>query len=336
MSAFVDFALVKQQVSMEMVLDHYRIQLRKVNAQSLRGPCPLPAHRSKGESFCVNATKNVWACQSASCVAAREGRRGGNVLDFTSAMEQCTIRDAALKLSNWFMVPPHTEGEARASPARDPETEKLGAERKREGDASAESSAHNKPLGFTLKSIDHAHPYLTERGINKETAEHFGVGFYSGRGTMSGKIVIPIENREGKLVAYAGRAIDESEPKYKMPAGFVKMLELFNLHRAIPTGCDYVICVEGFFGCMRISQSGFLSVVALMGSTLSDVQEEIIASTFAKAVLLLDGDNAGREATADIALRLARRTFVKVIELPEGVQPDQLSTEEIRTLLGSL
>jgi DNA primase len=99
MSAFVDFALVKQQVSMEMLIDRYRIQLRKVNAQSLRGPCPLPMHRSKGESFGVNTVKNIWACQSASCVAARGGRRGGNVLDFAAAMEQCTIRDAALKLA---------------------------------------------------------------------------------------------------------------------------------------------------------------------------------------------------------------------------------------------
>jgi DNA primase len=335
MSAFVDFALVKQQVSMEMVLDHYRIQLRKVNAQSLRGPCPLPAHRSKGESFCVNATKNVWACQSASCVAARAGRRGGNVLDFIAAMEQCTIRDAALKLQNWFMVS-STEGEARANPARDPEQEKLVAERKREGDASAESSAHNKPLGFTLKGIDYGHPYLTDRGITKETAEHFGVGFYSGRGTMYGKIVVPIENREGELVAYAGRSIDGSEPKYKMPAGFVKTLELWNLHRALAAGSDSVVIVEGFFPCIHVHHSGFPSVVALMGSTLSEVQEALLVSSFLKAVLLLDGDQAGREATASLVTRLVSKMFVKAIALPDGAQPDHLSSEEIRSLLGSL
>ena len=50
---------------------------------------------------------------------------------------------------------------------------------------------------------------------------------------MSGRVVIPIHNERGELVAYAGRSIDGSEPKYKLPAGFHKSLELFNLHRAI-------------------------------------------------------------------------------------------------------
>jgi DNA primase len=334
-SAFVDFALVKQQVSMEMVLNRYHIHLRRVNENSVRGPCPLPMHRSKGESFGVNTTKNIWACQSASCVAAREGRRGGNVLDFTATMEQCTIRDAALKLANWFLLPFQTEGVARASPIREPEKEKLVAGRKGE-EASPENPTHNKPLGFTLKGIDHAHPYLAERGISKEIAERFGVGFYSGRGTMHGKIVIPIESREGKLLAYAGRSIDGSDPKYKMPAGFVKTLELWNLHRAIASGSDCVVIVEGFFPCIHVSTHGYPSSVALIGSSLSDVQEEIITSSFSKAVLLLDGDDAGREATADIAERLMRRIFVKAIYLAEGVQPDHLSPEEIRSILGSL
>ena len=48
---------------------------------------------------------------------------------------------------------------------------------------------------------------------------------------MHDRIVIPIHNREGELVAYAGRSIDGSEPRYKFPAGFHKSLELFNLHR---------------------------------------------------------------------------------------------------------
>lgn len=97
-------------------------------------------------------------------------------------------------------------------------------------------TAVNKPLTFQLKSVDCSHPYLSERGITKETAEYFGVGFFPGKGSMNGRIVIPIHNQHGKLVAYAGRAIDGSEPRYKLPAGFHKSLELFNLHRVTRPG----------------------------------------------------------------------------------------------------
>src|ERR1051326_3996699 len=102
---WIDFAELKASISIEMVLGHYNIKLRRVNRNGLRGPCPLPTHSAKGEqSFAVNLTKNVWACQSASCVKARQGRRGGNVLDLTSIIEGCSIRDAALKLAEWFNV----------------------------------------------------------------------------------------------------------------------------------------------------------------------------------------------------------------------------------------
>jgi DNA primase len=92
---------------------------------------------------------------------------------------------------------------------------------------------------------------------------------------MSGRIVIPIHNAEGELVAYSGRALDEAtEPRYKLPAGFNKSLELFNLHRALAHSTVMVIVVEGFFDAMKVHQAGFPAVVALMGSSLSDVQAE--------------------------------------------------------------
>jgi hypothetical protein len=59
------------------------------------------------------------------------------------------------------------------------------------------------------------------------------VGFFSGKGSMSGRVVIPIENERGELVAYAGRSIDGSEAKYKLPAGFKKGQVLYNLARAL-------------------------------------------------------------------------------------------------------
>ena len=150
---------------------------------------------------------------------------------------------------------------------------------------------------------------------------------------MRGRIVIPIRNARGQLVAYVGRAPDSRPPKYKLPAGFRKALELFNLQRAAVTGSKTVILVEGYFDCMRVHQAGFPWVVALMGSSLSAAQESALLRHFDRIVLMLDGDAAGRAASQAIAARLWRRCLVQAVQVPDGSQPDQLSSSAVRRLL---
>jgi DNA primase len=338
----VDFHVIKQSVSIEMVLSRYGITLRKVNQNSLRGQCPLPTHNAEksSPSFSVNLQKNAWACLSRSCIAARRGKRGGNQLDLVSWMEGgCSVREAALKLAEWFNVSSDARGTSppasKAVPAD--ASPQLAAEEKEEREVtdSGVLESVNTPLTFVLKSVTADHPYFTTRGITRETAAHFGMGFFSGRGSMSGRIVIPIHNKWGELVAYAGRALDESEPKYKLPGGFRKSLELFNLHRVLSLEADTVIVVEGFFDTAKVHQAGYAAVVALMGSAMSQEQEDALAQ-FQKIILILDGNDAGREAATMIAPRLMHRTFVKVTDLREGSEPDRLSSEEIRSILGSL
>src|ERR1700686_5248044 len=98
-ATFVDFKQIKQQVSMEAALGRYNVRLHRVNQHSIRGACPLPSHSSEKskESFIVQTDKNIWVCQSSSCVAGRSGKKGGNVLDLISLIEHCSIRDAAVK-----------------------------------------------------------------------------------------------------------------------------------------------------------------------------------------------------------------------------------------------
>ena len=317
---------------MKDVLDRYKIELRQVSKTSLRGKCPLPTHSSANspQSFNVNSEKNIWACQSSSCVEARDGRKGGNVLDFVSVMENCSVRDAALKLQNWFRrTPPARQQEKKKTEIKETPEQRVA---EKNPDVIEEVNA---PLAFVLKGIDSTHPYLKERGIEEETAKHFGVGFFPGRGSMAGRLVIPIANERGELVAYAGRAIDETEPKYKLPAGFKKSEVLFNLHRVLllpKESQTLVIVVEGFFDCMKVQQAGLPFVVALMGSFMSEPQEKFLCQ-FPRVLLFLDGDPAGQTATGDIAARLMFQTFVKVIRLSKGIQPDQLSSEEIKNLL---
>ena len=111
---------------------------------------------------------------------------------------------------------------------------------------------------------------------------------------------------------------------------------LFNYHRAVDAGCDPLIVVEGFFGCMRIHQAGFPGVVALMGARLSEAQRLLIRDRFPSIVLMLDGDLTGRRAAAQIASDLAPELIVTDVHLPENMQPDQMEVAQIRQILATL
>jgi DNA primase len=311
MGDWVEFRAVKEAVSLEVVLRHYQVPGLRRHRNQLEGRCPIhPGQRE--DSFRASLSKNVFHCFA--CQAQ------GNVLDFVAGMEKCSIREAACRLQRWFGVaasgaPEHPAGGA-------PKSQLV---REKEG--------CNPTLRFVLTGVDHAHPYLRQRGIDRVTATKFGVGLYGGPGLMNGRIVIPICNVRGALVAYAGRAPDGKLPKYKLPAGFHKAWELFNIQRATATGSHTAIVVEGYFDCLRVHQAGFPYVVALMGAALSARQERLLTERFEGAILMLDGDAAGRTASREISTRLREKCSVAVINVPEGAQPDHLPFAVIQNLV---
>lgn len=207
-SEWVDFRAVKDAVSLAEVLRAYRVDWLKARRPGqLQGRCPI--HRGdRADAFHVSVSKNAFHCFA--CQA------GGNVLDFVAAMERCSVREAALRLAQRVPVTASAPGLA-------------GHET---GNWLGKNERDNRPLSFTLRGVDGSHAYLRARGIVPETAVVFGVGFYAGPGLMSGRVVIPIHDPRGRLVAYAGRSLDGTPPKYRLPAGFRKSLVLFNFHRA--------------------------------------------------------------------------------------------------------
>jgi DNA primase len=319
MNRWVDFRLLKQSIGIEQVLASYRVELKHAGHHQLRGACPLPTHGSERsrQSFSVDTAKNVWACHSNSCCEARQGRVGGNILDLVALLEGCTIRDAALRLQDrgfgWragMNVCEHqlaSKGSSESSPDRLPQ------------------------LTFALRL--HCHPYLDQRGVQPSTAAWFGIGYYAGSGFLRHRIVFPIHDSEGQLVAYAGRSIDGSEPRYRFPPGFRKSQVVFNLHRAARASAGCAIVVEGFFDCLRVHQAGYRNVVALMGVSLSKPQETLLLERFQQLVLMLDADEAGRQASQQLAARLWGKVSLFIVGLPSGRQPDQLSSEEIQRTL---
>ena len=245
MNRWVKFQEIKAAAGIEAVLTHYQWESLRRRGNQVQGRCPI--HRGRWpDAFHADLRKSIFHCFS--CQAH------GSVLDLVAAMERCSIREAALWLEERFGVKRISPGPERGVAS--------GGEQK----LVREKERIAAPLSFTLRPVDSVHPYLQQRGIDTDTATRFGVGYYAGPGLLHGRVVIPIHDERGRMLAYAGRSLDGAHPKYKMPAGFHKSGVLFNLCRAAACGEERVVVVEGFFDCMKLHQAGQSGVVALMGA----------------------------------------------------------------------
>lgn len=341
-NAFVDFKRVKSSVTLLQVLERYDLMgTLKRTADRLSGPCPLHGG-SNPTQFRVSVSRNCFNCFGA-C------GRGGNVIDFVSLREGVSIRDAALLLQKWFMPETASVRVAESaplptsSPLPPPQGHPPQPAKAAEDEVGDEGNAgENPPLSFELKSLKQDHPYAGERGLTEATVKSYGVGYCS-RGCLRGHLAIPIRNSEGELVAYIGRWPGEppaGHAKYKLPKGFRKSLELFNLDRARHADSSQpLLVVEGVFDCLHLVQLGYPRTVALLGSTLSARQEVLLreaAGSRGTILLILDADPAGRKGAADAAGRLCRFCTVRIVDIGgHRPQPEQLNAEEAATLLSA-
>lgn len=310
MSRWLDFAAIRRAVPIEAVLRRYEWTWVRRRGDRVQGRCPLHGGLRE-DAFHADLAGNGFHCFACGL--------SGSVLDLVAALEQCSTREAALSLSLWFST-----GAAPTGPGSAGQGQRI---RKKEPlDA----------LPFSLRPVLPAHPYFRQRGIRLETAVHFGAGHYPGPGMMHDRVVIPVHDHRSRLLAYAGRALDSRPPKYLLPAGFPKSQVLFNLHRA-DLSTQTLVVVEGYFDCMKVHQAGFPNVVALMGSSLSIRQRELLQAHARRVILMLDADQAGLRATHIITTQLGEALSVALASPPLGMQTDQLSSDNIsRILSGAL
>jgi len=320
-SRWIDFTELKRRVPIRDVLERYNYLegLSEKKPGTLVGPCPIHGGSGKA-SFNVDLGKNVFNCFS-KC-------GGGNILDLVMKVEGIEIREAGEKIASWFGLSFERNGSSKGE-----KIAKVSEKKESAADHQADWDKMNPPLERPLQNLNPDHRYLTERGLSLPTIQRFGVGYCS-RGLMRGRIAIPIHNIEGAIVAYAGRAVTEElakeKGKYRLPDGFKKSYELYNLHAVL--NADGLVVVEGFFDAMKVDQAGY-KVVALMGSTLSDEQAELFAEHTDRLALMFDGDESGYNCLREFYKKLRRRLYLKEMHLEAGEQPDSLQVERIRALL---
>src|SRR5271157_3759019 len=156
------------------------------------------------------------------------------------------------------------------------------------------------------------------------------------------RIIFPIANDSGKVVAFAGRALADEQPKYlnspETPI-YTKGRVLYHLDRTAQAirKLDYTILVEGYMDCIAVASSGIENVVASCGTSLTESQIRLLARYSRRVVVNYDPDSAGVAATErSLTLLLEEGFEAKVLALPGGLDPDSFIRKQGATVYREL
>jgi DNA primase len=334
---WVKFAYVKRELDIHKVLAHYHLtEGMEEQGNNIKVFCPFHGYQSDEPTLSLTITEDntKFRCFASGCDAS------GNGVDFVARLEGIdSFRDAAVLVQEKFLrsaPAPRQAGRPQRPAPPAPKPGHLGSKKSKPLDGEGEH--RNQPLAWQHEHLDFEHPYLLKtRGFTPDILREFGVGYYPRKGMMHGRVVFPIHNIEGELIAYVGRWAEDPVPsgkrKYFLPPGFRRGLELYNLHRAIQEGVEAIV-VEGYFDVLRLYEAGYRCVVSIMGAAITDEQIELLKEHFDRVLLLLDADEAGRKATVSIAEKLINDLFVRIVTLPEGIDPDHADVRTLGRILG--
>jgi DNA primase len=328
------------------------VKLKRVG-NSFRGPCPF--HQGKDPNFSVSPRGGYicFVCHEKGDVFSFVQKRLG--LDFVDAVKYVGGKSGV-----------EVKEVARDKPAGpDP--------RERFWEINAAAAEYFRSTLWESEQGSAARDYLANRSIGRETADQFGLGFSPRDGKLlrdhlnalgfdharqleSGllhvrdeeveprprfrnRLMFPIYDPQGRVIAFGGRVIGAGEPKYLNSAEspvFVKGTTLYGLNwakNAIRRD-ERVLLVEGYFDCMRLIAAGVESTVAPLGTALTEPQAELIRKYTSTVFLLYDSDKAGLKATFRAGDILLRQGFkVHVVTLPEGEDPDTFVAQHGRERL---
>jgi DNA primase len=188
-------------------------------------------------------------------------------------------------------------------------------------------------FGYALNSFGGLSNYLLKHGIKKEVLAESGLFGKNERGIYDlfrDRIMIPIHSSSGKVVAFGGRKMDESQPggKYiNSPTTLIysKGRELYGLNvtKYDISKLDYVLVSEGYLDMLRLYEQGFVNTVASLGTALTDAQISLLGRYTQNIYIIYDGDEAGIRAAVKGAAEVSRHGFQsRIVALPAKEDPD--------------
>ncbi len=308
-----------------------------------------PFHNEKTPSFWVSESKQIFKCFG--CGA------GGDVYKFLMLMENLSFGDAVTRLAERQGIPLPKRG---APPSPEDES------RRRLYEIMDLAGAFFREALEKHASSGEARTYLEKRNITAQTIEEFGIGYappgsdllayLRGRKLDSSQILacgliaetspgqyrdkfrhrvmFPIRDLTGKVMAFGGRVLGDGVPKYLNSPETVlyhKGNHLYGLDKARDAirKVDFAILVEGYFDCVVPFQFGFRNTVASLGTSLTENQVRLLGRYTRNVVISFDPDSAGLSAALrSIDLFLQQGFRVNVLSLPEGYDPDTFLREQ--------
>ena len=317
-----------------------------------------PFHNEKTPSFTINDEKGFYHCFGCSAhgdaIRWMTDRRG---LSFMDAIKELAA-EAGMDV-----------------PAPDPKAAQRAEKANNLYDVMA---AAQDWFVAQLQGLDGAgaRAYLEQRGLSANTIKEFGFGFAPDNRTalksalkqfgdpmlveaglliavddkepydrFRGRLMIPIRDPRGRVIAFGGRILGEGEPKYLNSPDtplFDKGRTLYNLDKCSPASrqTGRVIVVEGYMDVIAIAQAGFADAVAPLGTALTEQQIQMLWRMTEKPLLCFDGDAAGQKAAMRAALRalplLKPGHSLQFVTLPEGQDPDDLVKKSGQKALATL
>ena len=317
-----------------------------------------PFHNEKSPSFTINDEKGFYHCFG--CGAH------GDAIRWMTEQRGMPFMDAVKELA----------AEAGLEvPAADPRAAQKAEERAGLHDVMA---AAQEWFVDNLNGLEgaEARAYLDRRGISAAVAREFGFGFApDSRGRLKraleqfdtamlvesgmlisvedkepydrfrGRLMIPIKDVRGRVIAFGGRILGAGEPKYLNSPDtplFDKGRTLYNLNNALPASrqSGMMLVVEGYMDAIALAAAGLGHVVAPLGTALTETQIEMLWRSVERPALCFDGDNAGQKA----AMRAATRALpllrpghsLDFVLMPQGQDPDDVLRAQGRGAMEAL
>lgn len=326
-----------------------RLPLKKMGSD-YRAPCPF--HGGKNRNFSVSSSKQFYHCFKC-------GESGGAIsfiqkfdnLDFVETIEtiasECSLsitydkntKPVDSRLSRYRdvlqQVGTFYSAQLKTSPAKEKavnyaKTRGISGEIAKRFELGFATPSKQDLLGF-FKEDTQSVADLKDLGMVK-TGQYGDYDFFRDR------LIFPIHNSKGNIIAFGGRAFDnKAKAKYlnssESPV-FSKSKELYGLYHArkYSRSMDYVLVVEGYMDVVALHQAGITQVVAALGTATTPQHLQVLARSSHNIIFCFDGDGAGR-AAAWKALQIAVRVIkvglvIKFLFLPDGEDPDTLIKKE--------